>query len=220
MGTLAWHRAANLLGLFSGFAGVSRDGGISSTLPQVPDDWPDAFRVDQLATLQRPGKDEGQERAAIERALEADIAARRLDPAGTERVCTFASIGSELSAAMDGLPYRRRTEHYRTVPTLTREAFAGWLRAQGEVPSEHVRAWFGELPPLNENEALAIAVRKQRADFGKLGHAARDGNDWAPLIEEGRRLLTEKKAHSKRQAAAMVAKNHPGVNADTLRLKL
>jgi hypothetical protein len=91
---------------------------------------------------------------------------------------------------------------------------------QGEAPSEHVRAWFGELPPLNENEALAIAVRKQRADFGKLGHAARDGNDWAPLIEEGRRLLTEKKAHSKRQAAAMVAKNHPGVNADTLRLKL
>jgi hypothetical protein len=220
VGTLAWHRAATLLGLFSGFAAVSRDSGISSTLPQVPDDWPDTFRVDQLARLQRPGKDESQERAAIERALEADIGAGRLDPAGTERVCTFASIGSELSAAMDGLPYRRHFESYRTVPTLTREAFAAWLRAQGEAPSEHVRAWFGELPPVDEDAALGRATRKQRADFRRLGQAAREGIDWTPLIKEGRRLLTEKKAHSKRQAAAMVAKNHPGVNADTLRLKL
>lgn len=205
MGTLAWHRAATLLGLFSGFAAVSRDGGISSTLPQVPDDWPDAFRVDQLATLQRPGKDESQERAAIERALEADIAAGRLVPAGIERVCTFASIESELSAGMDGRPYRRRTELYRTVPTLTREAFAGWLRAQGEVPSEHVRAWLGEPPP---------DLRARRAHYAQQSNAEQEQDrkqkrrQMETLADEALQLRADGAAHSDRHAAKTIARRH------------
>lgn len=196
MSTLAWHKARELL---------RRD----------DPSWPDAFNVQELARLQYESRP--QDQRAMAAALTADIAAGRLQAAGSDRVCTFASIQSELSAALDGAPYRRRTALYDTVPTLGREPFRDWLRqnvTDEDQWSEHVRAWLGELPK-HPNDVVAekYLAAQVRNGFRGGGHGYSEAN-WEAWLAYGLGQIRVGKAPSIRKAAKLVKAKFRGAPGD------
>jgi hypothetical protein len=143
-GGLAWQKARRVWG-------------IGERVKELAD-WPDSFASKELAALQYPreGTDPEKRKAlnnmrAMTAALDAAIQAGKL--AAIEKGCTVKQAPH--ASSPDGWTFARRGDESRPVylPTpkfktvhwheVGRPAFAAWLRASGEEPSEHIRAWLG-----------------------------------------------------------------------------
>lgn len=131
---------------------------MSLTKEQRADGWPDAFKPEQIAVLQRPYKwwplkdrehEKGRLCAAYRDGLNAALASGKLlSIIKTERVVAhyeerFQGFkGNQFTGALQEVfaneaVYGDKDFHYITAPV-----FAAWLAAKGEEPSPHVQAWF------------------------------------------------------------------------------
>jgi len=130
---------------------------MSLTKEQRADGWPDAFKPEQIAVLQRPYKwwplkdrehEKGRLCAAYRDGLNAALASGKLPSIiKTERVVAHYEErfkgykGNQFTGALQevfaNVPvYGDKEFHYIAAP-----AFAAWLAAQGETPSAHVQNW-------------------------------------------------------------------------------
>lgn len=132
--------------------------------------WPDSFKPESIAVLQRPFKwwplkdrehEKGALCAAYRDGLNAALASGELSGIATTVTVTppappiqrrneFASSewsnefgrGFGFANGRVSMTPRAATPYEKTTYTVTAPAFAAWLTAQGETPSEHVKNWF------------------------------------------------------------------------------
>jgi len=136
--------------------------------------WPDSFKPERIATLQRPFKwwplkDREDEKRrlciAYRDGLNAALASGKLPSIiKTELVVAHSEKrfqgfkGNQFTGALQevfaNVPvYGDKEFHYITAP-----AFAAWLAAQGETPSPHIQAWFDAVGVTGAAQAAPVVV--------------------------------------------------------------
>jgi len=110
--------------------------------------WPEWFPPVNLAVLQSPLKD--SDTKALQAAIESAVNVGEL--ASTPRPYLLRPPVFDLSKdfAEQGIPCDQ--------PTITAPDFAAWLAAQGETPSDHIKAWLAAVGAAQAVPAPAITI--------------------------------------------------------------
>jgi hypothetical protein len=158
--------------------------------------WPDSFKPEHIALLQRafkwwPAKDREHEKAALYAAylkgLNAALVRGEMPSIiKTERVVVDhknVQIGFTRRRTWEG---EVRTPKYgpapvhgdKEVPHITAPAFAAWLTAQGLTPSPHILDWFEFLGVVVPDAVVAVTPAKDTKKHRDL---------LAPLVEAAQR---------------------------------
>jgi hypothetical protein len=143
-------------------------------------DWPNAFTPTEFAKLQYP-ENAGTEkritrdnRTALEAALKADIQAGRI-------VTTLKSKSptAHISLAEWGRGSMQSELEPSEVTAIERSPFRAWLSANKQEPSEHIRAWLGDVvqpaqsPESASSQAEAPSTNKPRPPVKTAGNRDR-----------------------------------------------
>ncbi len=189
--------------------------------------WPDAFKPEHIALLQRPFKwwplkDREHEKAKLSAAyrdgLNAALASGKLSGIATTVTMTppappiqrrneFASsewlnefgrvFGRDVNVRVGSIP-RAAKPYEKTIYHVTAQAFAAWLAGQGETPSEHIKNWLDAVLP-----APVAAANNSRPDESTQDKELR----WLEHLE------TEQKSNPR--GALIRSANHFGIERST-----
>jgi hypothetical protein len=147
-------------------------------------DWPNAFTPTELAKLQYP-ESAGREkritrdnRKALEVALKADIQAGRIGIT-LKSQAPITGISGVYLARWGGRSSLQAEMEACEVTAIERSPFRAWLSANKQEPSEHIRAWLGDVvqpaqsPESASSQAEAPSTNKPRPPVKTAGNRDR-----------------------------------------------
>jgi hypothetical protein len=181
-----WHRAISTATIAREFA------------PPRPASWPETLTHGQLAALQYPynATETDKVRLAVKRAdyiLDCCKGGELPHTAETKNKMTSPAKTVDTGRHVTFLGAAAREVYtvpaeYKEVPTytVTAPAFAAWLAAQGEVPSDHIAAWFEAVGVNHQSEAAPKpAPQPIVSSFSPTKKKRQD--DLSPVIKDAQR---------------------------------